>query len=161
MIKNQTPKSFWNRVKKVKSGCMEWQGSTNNTGYGTVSIGGIVYTVHRAAAYYIGLVSSIKAPKLKSNKTHVLHTCDNRKCCNPDHFFLGSYSDNQKDAYKKGRRIQPKGEHHANAKLSNKKASIVRNLYDQGCISCRELSEIYKVSISAIERIVKGETYNG
>jgi hypothetical protein len=35
---------------------------------------------------------------------HVLHRCDNTKCCNPDHLFLGTPKDNHDDAVAKGRK---------------------------------------------------------
>lgn len=37
----------------------------------------------------------------------VCHTCDNPRCKNPEHWFLGNRSDNMKDCYKKGRLKTP------------------------------------------------------
>lgn len=37
----------------------------------------------------------------------VLHKCDNPPCVNPDHLFLGTQSENMKDAYLKGRLVPP------------------------------------------------------
>lgn len=40
----------------------------------------------------------------------VLHTCDNRKCVNPDHLFLGTNKDNVDDRVKKGRSARVTGD---------------------------------------------------
>lgn len=153
----QTAESFWARVAKSR-GCWEWQGACNNTGYGTVAWDGKVFTAHRIAAWLAGLVATPNAPPNKRDRTHVLHKCDNRKCCNPKHFFLGSYSDNQKDAYKKNRRAQPKGGAHANAKLSNVQAKAIRKAYAEGQIQTA-LAAAYGVSQRTISLIVRGESY--
>lgn len=39
---------------------------------------------------------------------HVCHKCDIRKCCNPNHLFLGTPLDNVRDMISKGRQIDPK-----------------------------------------------------
>ena len=40
----------------------------------------------------------------RPGKAHILHRCDNRKCCNPQHLFWGTASDNVRDCILKGRR---------------------------------------------------------
>lgn len=155
----QTPESFWAQVNiGSKDECWEWQGACNNTGYGTVSWSGVRCVAHRLAAWLSGLVPTLLKPDNTYDLTHVLHTCDNRKCCNPNHFFLGSYSDNQLDAYRKGRRAQPRGEHHANAKLTMEQAKIIREQYKKGAQQI-PLSMEYGVSQRTISLIVRNETY--
>jgi DNA-binding transcriptional regulator YiaG len=154
----QTPESFWKRVKKSRK-CWEWQGACNNTGYGTVAWHGKNYTAHRIAAWLSGLVESPAKPINAQEKSHVLHKCDNRMCCNPNHFFIGSYSDNQLDAYAKKRKAQPKGEKHTNAKLTDKQAVEIRHNYKTYGLHQQKLADRYNVSQSTISKIIRGETY--
>lgn len=157
MSQRQTSVSFWEKIKKG-SGCWEWQGALNSTGYGNVSWHGKVYTAHRVAAWLVGLIAHPSAPRNKQDQGYVLHTCDNRKCCNPKHFFLGSYSDNQFDAYKKNRKRQPKGENHANAKLTLRQIAAIRKEYAAGK-SQSTLASKYGVSQTSVSKIVRNETY--
>ena len=157
MSNKQTAESFWARVKKSRE-CWEWQGACNSTGYGNVSWHGRIYTAHRVAAWLSGLVTSPSAPLKAREKNHVLHKCDNRKCCNPKHFFLGNFTDNMKDAYRKERKVQPTGEKHTNAKLTNKQASLIRAKYKTGELQM-PLAKEFGVSQRVISLIVRGEAY--
>lgn len=161
MSAKQTSESFWKRVKKSR-GCWEWQGAKNTSGYGNVAWEGKVYCAHRVAAWLSGLVDSPVALKTRHvsrrpNK-YVLHTCDNRLCCNPAHFFIGSLGDNMEDAYRKKRKRQPKGEAHVNSKLTNRQAQEIRKRYADGEFQV-PLSKEYGVSQRTISLIVRGETY--
>ena len=158
MSRKQSPKAFWANVVKQESGCWEWQGSYTTSGYGKCGWDGNVYVAHRVAAWITGMVEDMSAPKNSDNPTHVLHRCDNRKCCNPDHLFLGTASDNMQDAYNKKRKVQPRGGAHTNAKLSNSEAEDIRALYAKG-LTQMELAERYAVSQTAISRIIRNIGY--
>jgi hypothetical protein len=159
MTAKQTESSFWSKVKVLnKTDCWEWSGTLNSTGYGVVAWHGDNYVAHRVAAYLSGLVDSMSAPNNSKEKSHVLHKCDNRKCCNPEHFFLGSFTDNMNDAYNKKRKIQPKGEAHANAKLTREQVMDIRKRYSDGELQI-PLAHEFKVSQRCISLIVRGESY--
>lgn len=76
--------------------CWLWQASFSGTGYGDFRGNGEHWTAHRAA--YTAFIGPIP-PKM-----HVLHRCDNRACCNPEHLFIGTNQDNIRDSSLKGRR---------------------------------------------------------
>jgi len=98
------------RTVKTGKGCLEWQGATRKGkapkfGYGhmqTYRYGNKRQTeyVHRIA--YQEFIGEIP------NEMLVMHTCDNPKCCNPDHLKLGSQAENMKDCRDKGR-LRPRG----------------------------------------------------
>jgi len=78
-----------------KTGCWEWQASRNNIGYGFIRDGKKMRTAHRVS------YEEFKGPI--PHDMCVCHTCDNYRCVNPDHLWLGTRRDNMLDMYKKGR----------------------------------------------------------
>jgi hypothetical protein len=93
--KSDETKRFLDKVKVMETGCHEWQAGQARGGYGKFVNDGKTWTAHRFA--YQKFVGDI-------GDKHVLHKCDNRKCVNPDHLFLGTIQDNIVDMDKKGRR---------------------------------------------------------
>lgn len=85
-----------------KDKCWEWLGYIDRYGYGCISHG---ETNRRLRAHRVSwniFVGSIP------DGVDVLHKCDNRKCVNPNHLFLGSHEDNMRDMAQKGRQAQEK-----------------------------------------------------
>ena len=60
-----------------------------------------------------------------SSKVFVCHTCDNPRCINDDHHFLGSQKDNVEDAKRKGR-LKYTPERLAKMKIILNSAEVVR-----------------------------------
>jgi len=164
MSKKQTPDMFWSRVRQTTpDGCWDWLGSRNSSGYGTVSWHGRVVPAHRVAYWLsrggIRLDTQFRvAGRAKKYTRFVLHTCDNRTCCNPKHLFLGSLRANMLDAYKKGRKQQPKSGH-TNAKLTPSQVQQIRNRYDRGEETQVALARAFGVSQRTISLIVRRESY--
>lgn len=85
---------FWSKVNKT-GGCWEWTAAANVKGYGRFMFEGRVQYAHRLSyAFAFGGISE---------GLLVCHRCDNPKCVNPAHLFLGTNMDNIQDCCAKGR----------------------------------------------------------
>lgn len=70
----------------------------NAQGYSCIAIGGRFGRKLRASRFiYSEVIGQIPDGML------ILHSCDNPRCINPDHLFLGTEKDNTQDMINKGR----------------------------------------------------------
>lgn len=91
--KIQTVESLLSRTVSVE-GCLEWTGFTRG-GYGRVTTQGKVLTVTR-------LIWTLQHGEIPEGNV-VRHTCDNPKCCNPEHLVIGTRGDKMQDRFNRGR----------------------------------------------------------
>jgi hypothetical protein len=141
-----------------KNGCMNWIGCFSNGRYGAFITGSRKdgtrkrYTSHRLS--YELFVGEI--PK----GLCVLHKCDNTKCVNPEHLFLGTQRDNMKDMIQKGRdfHIVPFGSKHGNSKLNEEQVMEIRKKFSEG-ISVKSIAKIYKISDANVRLIINKKAW--
>ncbi len=142
---------FWRKVdKKGDDECWEWKASFRNAGYGAFKIGDKVFDVHRFSW-------EIENRRPVPDGKIICHTCDNKKCVNPAHLFLGTHKENTQDMLKKGRDNYAKGEKAGASKLNTKQVKEIREKHKKHSLS--KLAKEYKVNKRTIIQIIKRETW--
>lgn len=97
---------FWDRVDKSggPDSCWPWTGALNKSGYGSYGAGGLIHTASRRAYE----LTNGPIPAGPGYHGHVvMHSCDNRRCCNPKHLSVGTQTDNNEDRDRKRRLFDP------------------------------------------------------
>lgn len=131
-------------MPEPNSGCWIWLGADNGKGYGQVAISrSRPVSAHRAS-----WIVNRGAPL---SGLLVLHHCDNRSCVNPDHLYLGTYSDNRRDMLLRGKWKHPyskrltcsKGHHYSDYGFTTSK---------DGARVCRECSRRNQASFRIREK---------
>jgi hypothetical protein len=144
---------------KSEDQCWNWKKGTSTFGHGQFWLKDKGCRAHRIS--YMIKYGSIPKDKL------VLHKCDNPRCVNPNHLFLGNQDDNMKDMVSKKRsligdrnptRTNPeclaRGSKNGFAKLTESKVLEIRRLYHNP-YSQRQLAKLFGVTQPCIKIIVK------
>ena len=87
----------------------------------------------------------------------MLHKCDVRACCNPEHLFLGTNGDNVKDRNQKRRHAHGTG--HASAKLDEEKVRKARDMYATGGWNYARLGAHFGVADTVMHKAVTRRTW--
>lgn len=153
---------FWKKVsKKGVDDCWEWNGTMLSHGYGVLTKGGdgrVSKTIPAHRAMWL-----LNTGYMPQTHEFICHKCDNRKCVNPNHLFIGRCSDNIRDMVIKGRhftKTKPericRGSKHTNAKLNEERVFTMRILRANSKIGMRTLAKMFGVSRITARRAVDG-----
>lgn len=129
--------NFWLNVNKIPGGCWEWTAALNSSGYGSWSVKRRQVKAHR--------ISYEMAKGAIPDGLHVLHDCDNRKCVNPGHLFLGTNAENIEDRVAKDRSYRKIGSKDVQEIIAKCKAGALQ----------REVAAEYGVTQSHVSKLCK------
>lgn len=139
----------WNMIRTEANGCRLWTGRLDKDGYGVVdytrdSKGKLLPTRVPRLLYELR-VGPIPEGKI------IKHTCDVPQCVALEHLELGTYSENNKEGYSRGRHVSTdnRGEGNANSVLTE--SDVVAILCSSD--TAKMLAERYGVSKLTIEAI--------
>jgi hypothetical protein len=149
---------LWRNIdRRGPDECWPWTGSTATGGYGTIWRGdgsGKLIRAHRA------VWEQFNGPIPENTAYHgavVMHSCDNRACCNPAHLRLGTQAQNLRDMGDKKRYRVPglRGEANPMSRITD---DLVR-LFRSSPKTSTELAREHGCSISTVSLIRLGKTW--
>jgi hypothetical protein len=139
---------LWRRGVRTASGCLDWPLTVNWAGYGRTTVyvdgRGRSIAVHRAA----WLVANGPVPA----GMHICHRCDNRRCYEPKHLFLGTAADNTADMMAKGRHVR------TGMRLTDEQVTEARARFAAGETQTA-LARAFGVGINTMHCAVRGKTW--
>ena len=145
--KQEVIKMFWSRAGVgISSTCWPWKAG-RAARYGVFGSRFFKSTLAHRVAYELRY--AVKVPK----NLEVCHSCDNPRCVNPLHLFLGTQKDNMRDAMNKGRLAI--GQRHSRAKLTE---AMVREIRSSKLTQVG-LAKQYGVRPSTIWAIIQNKTW--
>lgn len=84
----------------------------------------------------------------------VLHKCDNRRCVNPEHLFLGNAFLNNTDTLQKGRGNRAVGIKHGRSKLTEKDVLTIRREFRPRNPGEVQLAKRFGVCVATVHEII-------
>ncbi len=142
---------FWANVPMTEGpdACWLWLGKLASDGYPQACYKGKGMRAYRA------MWLALKGPIPPGRNNYVCHRCDVRNCVNPNHLFLGTARDNNRDCAAKGRN---RGGHGVGTKLTRDDVVRILRLSMEG-VTGYELSKRYRVGALTIYGILRGKRW--
>lgn len=129
-------------VPNYQTECIEVTSNFTHNGYGRCRVNGRKRLVHRV------VYEARKGPIPEGMQ--IMHSCDNRRCCNPMHLSLGTGQDNTNDRKAKDR---------LGFKINTAQAlEIIRLVREEGRKQT-EVGKMFGLTQQTVSRIVNGKRW--
>lgn len=130
-------------IRDGSTGCWEWTGAIKE-GYGIFSVNHKDKLAHRLMyEKYKG-----KIPQ----GMNICHTCDNPKCVNPEHLWVGSQAENVADMMKKRRGLKSFGSNHHFSTITDEIAREIKTKLRDG-MTIKQVHMILGASYRVVQHI--------
>lgn len=146
---------FWKKVDhkgKTKKDCWEWTGCCMKNGYGVFNYDG----KHTKLAHRVAFM--IAFPDIYSEDLFCLHKCDNRRCCNPNHLYVGTAQMNSDDKISR-KRDRFIGEQNGQSVLTEQDIYSIRNMYATTDLTQNKIAEKFGISGGHVCNIVNRKVW--
>lgn len=148
MRKSKINDLFWSYVDiRGPEECWNWRGGLHARGYGHFNSFPRQHRANRIA----WILTNGEIPEGKM----CLHKCNNKKCVNPNHLYLGNYFDNARDKYADPTNVDKHGG--SVPKLYDEEVWLIKKLL--GNISQKIIAKMFSVHHHTIGRIKKDDNF--
>ena len=145
-------KKRFNKYVIKQDGCWDWKGFIRPDGYARMRIG--FHTGKKSVGAHVvsWMIHKkiLKFDNFMSDGFYILHKCNNRKCCNPKHLYLGNSQDNMIDMVKSGRC--------KNTQLTIRQVRDIKKMLVDG-VKIKDIANKYKVNLTTIRDIKNNKTW--
>lgn len=152
-LKEVRIEEFFDKLQRPE-GCWLFDGAREVNGYGylvnPLNDGPKYITAHRVAWI-------LKNGPIPEGMV-VMHKCDIRACCNPDHLRLGTHADNAQDTINKGRNSS-QGVRNLHAVLSEEQVREVLSRSTGARGEGAKFAREYKVSPGTMHALLRGKSW--
>lgn len=134
------------KVTTTPDGCHLFTGADDGNGYGKLCVQENGRQVYPRAHVLSWLLTHGSIP----GRLDVCHSCNVKRCVNPDHLYVATRSINVQHAIRDG--LQP-------CRLTDIEVAQIRELWDSGEFSQHQLARLYGIDQPIVYRIVHRKAF--
>lgn len=146
--KKMTLDESLSKYQVADDGCWNWTGVIHRDGYGLSFFNGKQIRAHRHML--------LRSLGLQESELLALHKCDNRRCVNPDHLYLGTPKQNSTDMVSRNRQSRRFGEDNSVSKITKEIAIAV--FLDKR--KHKDIARDYGIAVSTVSSIKVGSNWS-
>jgi hypothetical protein len=141
------------RVEEDENGCWLWQSSLTKDGYGQITDRSLEATFGMKGAHRLSYFAHT-GHKPQGRAEPVMHSCDVRNCCNPDHLSVGTPAENMRQMFERGRANRSFGVNHWKSRVTPEAVREIRARHAAG-EGLRSIAASYDIKPATVSSIAR------